>query len=799
MVTLRLGSRLPRPVLSAVSGAALVLAAGAAPTGSVSADRARPPETVPTKTVPTKTVPVTTVPLKAVPAKTVALKVVSYRGYRFDVPKGWPVISTRASSPTCVRFDLHAVYLGVPGINESCPSWLVGATEALQIEPGPAASPRRSVENPIANSITATAPRIAVTATFDTDPALIDQILARAGLAAPVMASVNPGQLAATLNPADPADPIDLAGPEVPAGTDAASAASSQVPASLIFRPAAPVLPSTVANQVGLGFDVCATPSSQYMRAWRRHSRYRAVGVYIGGSDRACDQRNLTPRWVRLQAAAGWRFIPMYAGPQASFGQLRSPERQGTDAAVDAVLQAERLGFGPLTPLYYDMEAYPRKDAAAVLTFLSAWTRELHRLGFASGVYSSSGSGIADLARQYRNHRFAMPNVIYDALWNGAKNAADAVLRRGEWTGKRRIHQFAGNVLQTFGGDTIDIDEDYLDLALAAPGGTTQASPAAVEADSAACVFYEGTDHRLWEEVRASSGRWSRIDLGGYLSSGPSVVQIGRSGLAVFYRSRSGHLTIVRRARGHWQPARQLYMMRIIGGAPRAVAQANGVIDVFWSGHFDRHLWHGQFSPGRGWSGPQRLYGSLASAPSPVETSSGVVQVFWEGTDRRLWRVVRAVGQGWTRPQDLGMWPMGGAPHAVALPSGQVDVFWRGSTAPHHVWAAVAAAHRVRGPDDLGGHVVGQPWPVYASGAERVFYRGPGSQMWVLRRYGRRWGHPVRVGRVGHLTSAPFAAAGRAGAPLELFWRGPADRLWVMRFAVPRGWQPPQDLGGRVQ
>ena len=51
------------------------------------------------------------------------------------------------------------------------------------------------------------------------------------------------------------------------------------------------------------------------MQAWR-HSRYRAVGVYIGGSDLACAQPNLTPSWLRDQAAAGWHFVPMYVGPR---------------------------------------------------------------------------------------------------------------------------------------------------------------------------------------------------------------------------------------------------------------------------------------------------------------------------------------------------------------------------------------------------------------------------------------------------------------------------------------------------
>ena len=39
-------------------------------------------------------------------------------------------------------------------------------------------------------------------------------------------------------------------------------------------------------------------------------------------------------------------------------------------------------------------------------------------------------------------------------------------------------------------------------------------------------------------------------------------------------------------------------------GSPAAVAQPNGVVDVFWKGAYDDHLWHAQYSPDRGWRGP---------------------------------------------------------------------------------------------------------------------------------------------------------------------------------------------------
>jgi hypothetical protein len=741
-------------------------------------------------------------------------KLVRYRGYRFEVPASWPVISNAQHPGSCVRFDLHAVYLGVPGANQNCPSWLIGTTEAVLIEPGARVARRESFENPVADQISAAAPGIRLTATFDTDPTTIYRLLASAGLAAPVIIAANPARLAASFSVAAPATGTTPAAtehgtsgrgasghatPDHGALADAISASQEDAHPALAFGAAAPELPAAVANDVGLGFDVCAAPSAGYMRAWWQESPYQAVGIYIGGSDRACDQQNLTAGWVRQQAAAGWRFIPMYVGPQASFGQLSDPARQGVAAAADAVTQAQRLGFGPQTPVYYDMEAYSPPQRQVALEFLTAWTRELHALGYLSGVYSSSSSGIADLASHYHSARIAMPDVIYDALWNGAKNVDDSAYRRGEWAGRRRLHQFSGNVLQTYGGDTMDIDQDYLDLALTAAGGTTQADPGATAADTSSAVFYEGPGHHLWEESRTAAGTWSRADLGGDLTSAPTVVQVGPSGLAVLYRGGAGELTVVRRAGGRWQAPQALPSMGVIGGAPRAVAQPNGVIDVFWSGAFDRHLWHGQFNPGEGWSGPQPLQGSLGSWPYPIESPGGVVQVFWKGTDGRLWRLVRNVGARWTRPQDLGMGPMGGPPLAIGLADGETDIFWRGQ-APHEIWSAViTGGQRVLGPRDLGGSVIGSPWPVTAAGSAAVLFRGPRGQLWELRRSGNRWSGAVRIAVVHGLDSEPYAASGGAGSPLQLFWTGSSGMLWSARYTPQAGWEQPVDLGGLVQ
>jgi Domain of unknown function (DUF1906) len=367
-------------------------------------------------------------PVSHQPAASVsaAFQPVTYRGYTFDVPSSWLVVRL-GSSETCVRFDVSVVYLGNPAADEACPSLLVGTTQALLIQPGPKSSAQSSVENQVAREITVTAPLIKVTAKYDTDPSQVQQILSSASLPKAVIHAPDP----------------------------------TEAPAAV------PALSSSVASYIGLGFDTCAAPSAAYMKAWRSNSPYRAIGVYIGGSDEACAQPNLTKGWLTKQAAAGWHFMPMYVGPQAEFGELgRHPGHQGQAAARDAVAQAERLGFGAGTPIYYDMEAYPPRKTGKALRFLTAWTSWLHTFGYKSGIYSSSSAAVTALAHQYTTGRYALPDVMFDALWNGKANTSDSVMRATEWSSHRRVHQFSGNDSKNYGGDSINIDRDYLNVKL---------------------------------------------------------------------------------------------------------------------------------------------------------------------------------------------------------------------------------------------------------------------------------------------------------------------------------------------
>jgi hypothetical protein len=256
---------------------------------------------------------------------------------------------------------------------------------------------------------------------------------------------------------------------------------------SMLATPSRRIASASAGGSVftGLGFDACTAPSSRSMAAWAE-SPYRAIGVYIGGSNRGCSQPNLTSSWVGAQTAAGWHLIPTYVGLQAPTSSCGSCAKlsasrataQGEEAAVDAVAQAATVAIGPGSPIYFDMESYARTSSAtaATLAFLEAWTEKLHTLGYVSGVYSSGASGIADLADQLGSD-YILPDHLWFANWNGQATVTDPYVPASGWSQHQRIHQYRGGHDESYGGVTINIDNNYVD------GATVGTAAAAVAAN----------------------------------------------------------------------------------------------------------------------------------------------------------------------------------------------------------------------------------------------------------------------------------------------------------------------------
>jgi hypothetical protein len=270
----------------------------------------------------------------------------------------------------------------------------------------------------------------------------------------------------------------------------AALVAAATVAATLTTSPAQAANPVTPGNFTGHGFDQCLAPTQRAMNTWLKHSPFLAVGIYIAGDSRGCrDQPNLTPKWVGTQLRKGWRLLPITLGPQASChpsfprydddhtisprpgssGTYPRARKQARHWAGRTVQKAQRLGIVKGSTLWYDLEGFDISNTRcreSALAFLSAWTTRLHALDYVSGVYSSAGSGIKmlDNARVNRPHAFNLPDRIWIARWDGRANTRTHYIRDDGWLPGGRMKQYRGGHTETWGGVTINIDSNWLDL-----------------------------------------------------------------------------------------------------------------------------------------------------------------------------------------------------------------------------------------------------------------------------------------------------------------------------------------------
>jgi hypothetical protein len=515
---------------------------------------------------------------------------ISYAGYEITVPSSWPVYWLARDPAQCVRYDMHAVYLGTPGPDQQCPPGLVGRTDTVSIasptvaqsavtsralaQPGlnggrvfrfvpglKAAMILNDDSHQIRVALRSTGTSV-VTATYGSTPDNIAGILAslrkapslaqtseqvfrvvgsseevtlpdgtvevrvaptvvrdpavmfpaprpataprapaprspsaprssaavRSSAAARPIATVHSSSAArssvtarssgvarssVTARSSGAVRPSATASPSAPA-LQSASARPSGRP-SATARPSATTRPSRTSRPSGKspalpGFDTCTAPSLRAMRAWR--AKYAVAGIYIGGSNMACDYGNLSAGWVRTVTGMGWGLLPVYVGLQApcyGYGEMIKPGKaaaEGQAAAEDAVDNATTFGLPQWSPIYYDMEAYNesnRRCVGAVLSFLSAWTKELNSLRYFSGVYSSADSGVHDLQSAAVSGTVNEPQAIWFALWDGQQSLTNAsVIEPQPWLITDRVKQYAGGHLQKVGGISLDIDSDLV-------------------------------------------------------------------------------------------------------------------------------------------------------------------------------------------------------------------------------------------------------------------------------------------------------------------------------------------------
>ncbi|OLT33563.1 hypothetical protein BJF79_34510 [Actinomadura sp. CNU-125] len=391
-------------------------------------------------------------------------RVVRYRGLRIPVPDGWEVHRLDRDPARCIRYDRRAVYLGRPGPRPDCPP----ASSAAR---RPSTS-RRSATGPApaaARPGRSCAPRTSPRSPSSRPPG------ARPGSRCPGRASRSPACTATTprrssgccapsarpvpFRPGDSAPDTERGrtGPEEPAASPSGKGAQG-ADATEARRP----------WTRGRGFDTCTAPSLDTMKRWR--NAYDVTNIYIGGAARGCAQPNLTESWVRDVRAMGYRITPTYVGLQAPCGPRpqrftrRNAGAQGRENAVDAARKAKDLGIPPGEPIYLDMEAYDgrkKKCRKAVLKFVDAWVRELEKQGYRPCMYSSSASGVRDVARA---SGISKPEGIWFANWDGRASVyGDPYFADGLWSPHRRIKQYRGPHKERHGDAALNIDSNIVD------------------------------------------------------------------------------------------------------------------------------------------------------------------------------------------------------------------------------------------------------------------------------------------------------------------------------------------------
>ena len=244
--------------------------------------------------------------------------------------------------------------------------------------------------------------------------------------------------------------------------------------------------PRAPGDFTGYGFDACVAPSQKVMDAWNLRSPFTAIGIYVSGSSRYCGDKyqvNLSKSWVATNASTGWRFIPIHVGYQSPCFKNNPSSRvqkkkmsstvstarsQGKSDANETIAALQKYGFGSGSVSYLDLEWYSRSATCdnAVLAFIDSWTDTLHAAGHKSGVYSSGSAAIAALdSAKAAGRSMTYPDHIWIAWTNKvADTDGGPYVRDSLWDNHQRIHQYHNGVNVSYGGYTVNIDKDFLDV-----------------------------------------------------------------------------------------------------------------------------------------------------------------------------------------------------------------------------------------------------------------------------------------------------------------------------------------------
>lgn len=267
--------------------------------------------------------------------------------------------------------------------------------------------------------------------------------------------------------------------PESRAATEPVVPAAA--PAEAVLDTPAPPAPRAPRGSKwsGYAFDACRAPSQRVMDRWRTTSPFTGVGIYLGGIHRACEQRHLNARWVQRQVRTGWKLLPIWVGPQASCTGYRhringrpgaagryAPARiGGVRNARQAAAAARKVKLPRGEVIFYDIEPFDTRVTRcrrSSLAFMEEWTKEIHRQGYRSGVYSHVNSAISLLSKTRRG--YSRPDAVWYAWIDQKGTMPREHVENPAFMRTSRVHQYVLDTRVEFGGIKMDIDWNFVSL-----------------------------------------------------------------------------------------------------------------------------------------------------------------------------------------------------------------------------------------------------------------------------------------------------------------------------------------------
>lgn len=255
--------------------------------------------------------------------------------------------------------------------------------------------------------------------------------------------------------------------------------------------------PGTATVSMRLGFDESlVAPPNPTMQQWWSSSPYFDVGFYLNGGRNRVHDPNLNAGWVTSVSNQGWGEIPLWVDLQApcacKYGNgtypncksgtyqytistdLTTAQQQGVSSADAAATSASGIGING-NIIYIDIEQYDIPSSLAqcgpaVVSFLNGWISEIQNKGYLAGAYGAPGD-----AANWNANVSLLPTDIwaskYDervTIWGLQYGLTDSM-----WNTNQRIHQYAGTHSETWGGYSLNIDNDIVDAGVIAGAGSS--------------------------------------------------------------------------------------------------------------------------------------------------------------------------------------------------------------------------------------------------------------------------------------------------------------------------------------